>query len=71
MRAEGCVRGVNNASSTMSDVECFMYGVDFFINRLSLFSHVFFVVIEMKKEDTKKIEAFYLRWDENRDKNSG
>ena len=62
------MRGVNNAS-TMSDVEYFIYGVDLFINRLSLFSHVFFVVIEMKIEDTKKIEAFYLRWDENRDKN--
>jgi hypothetical protein len=68
MRAEGRVRGVNNAS-TMSDVEFFIYGVDLFINRLSLFSLVFFVVIEMKIEDTKKIEAFYLRWDENRDKN--
>jgi hypothetical protein len=53
MRAEGCVRGVNNAS-TMSDVEFFTYGVDLFINRLSLFSLVFFVVIEMKIEDTKK-----------------
>ena len=63
---KGCVRGVNNAS-TMSDVEYFIYGVNLFI--LSLFSHVFFVVIEMKIEDTKKIEAFYLRWDENRDKN--
>ena len=41
------MRGVNNAS-TMSDVEYFIYGVDLFINRLSLFSHVFFVVIEMK-----------------------
>ena len=50
---KGCVRGVNNAS-TMSDVEYFIYGIDLFINRLSLFSHVFFVVIEMKIEDTKK-----------------
>jgi hypothetical protein len=46
------VRGVHNAL-TMSDVKYFIYGVDLFINRLSLFSHLFFVVIEMKIEDTK------------------
>jgi hypothetical protein len=29
------------------------------------------VIKEMKIEDTKKIEAFYLRWDKNRDKKGG
>ena len=62
--------GVNNAS-TMSDVEYFIYGVDLYINKLSLFSHVFFVVIEMKIEDTKKNRGILFAWDENRDKNRG
>ena len=50
---KGCVRRVNNAS-TMSEVEFFINGFNLFINRLSLFSHLFFVVIEMKIEDTNK-----------------
>jgi hypothetical protein len=38
------VRGVNNAS-TMSEVEFFIHGLDLFLNRLSPFSHLFFVAL--------------------------
>jgi hypothetical protein len=64
------LRGVNNALA-MSEVEFFIQDADLFINRTSLFSHLFFVLLEMKIADMKKIEAFYLRWDESRNKNRG
>jgi hypothetical protein len=48
-----CVRGVNNAL-TMSEVEHFILGVDLFIIRKSLFSHLSFIGIEMKIADREK-----------------